>query len=348
MPDNSNLLQNTLSQHLRGPAKTWAITGAAGFIGSNLTEALLKAGQKVVGIDNFSTGSKQNLTSVQNLCSPEQWRQFTFIKGDICDLATCQELLRGVDFVLHNAALGSVVRSIETPIDTHQANVSGFLNMLESARKNQVAAFVYASSSSVYGSSVDLPKSENKIGEPLSPYAASKLINEVYAQAFCHSYGFSTTGLRYFNVFGRRQSPDGAYAAVIPKWIGRLLQGLEIEIYGDGETSRDFCYVDNVVLANVLAAINPSAQPMSRVYNVACSQRTTLIDLYKMLSQLLIELKPGIKAPQLKHNPPRTGDIKHSLADITKAQSDIGYQPLFDLASGLRDCLPWYLSTLSK
>ena len=322
--------------------KTWLITGVAGFIGSNLLEALLRLDQKVIGIDNFSTGKKRNLSQVHSLVSESQWAQFHLFAGDIRDPSVCQQVCRGVDYVLHQAALGSVPRSIAEPLASHSSNVTGFLNMLVAARDQKVRRFVYASSSAVYGDAVDLPKVEDRIGCPLSPYAATKLMNEQYAAVFASAYGFESIGLRYFNVFGPRQDPDGAYAAVIPKWIAALLKSQPVPINGDGETSRDFCYVENVVQANLLAAVALHPQAANQVYNIAFGQRTTLNDLFQAIQAGLRARDPKfiVRKPLLQEF--RPGDVRHSLANIRKAKELLGYAPDYSLREGLEQALDWY------
>jgi UDP-N-acetylglucosamine 4-epimerase len=329
----------TVRARLRGEPRRWLVTGAAGFIGSNLVEHLLALGQEVVGMDNFSTGHRQNLEDVQLAVGPEAWRRFEFIEGDIRDLAACHEACGRVDVVLHQAALGSVPRSIEDPIRTNESNIDGFLNMLVAARDAGVGRFVYAASSSTYGDHPGLPKVEDQIGRPLSPYAVTKYVNELYASVFTRTYGLATVGLRYFNVFGARQDPEGAYAAVIPRWMRALLTGEPVEINGDGDTSRDFCYVANVVQANVLAALTEEPLALNRVYNIAVGESTSLNELFDLIRSLLG--KAGV-APV--YQPFREGDVRHSLADITSARALLGYEPTHSLASGLREALSWYIT----
>ena len=323
---------------------TWLVTGVAGFIGSNLLEALLKLNQRVVGLDNFSTGYQRNLDEVRTLVTPEQWRNFTFIEGDIRTLRDCQQVCEGVEYVLHQAALGSVPRSLADPIATNEVNISGFLNMLEAARHAGVKSFTYAASSSTYGDHPGLPKVEETIGRPLSPYAVTKYVNELYAEVFARCYGFDAIGLRYFNVFGPRQDPGGAYAAVIPKWIASLIQQDPVYINGDGETSRDFCHIANVVQANLLAATTEDAEAKNQVYNVAVGDRTTLAQLHALLHQTLSALQPELKASAPVHREFRRGDVRHSLADISKAQRKLGYAPQNRIARGLELSMPWYLA----
>jgi UDP-N-acetylglucosamine 4-epimerase len=335
-----------LKNQLRLEPKTWLITGVAGFIGSNLLEALLKLDQRVVGLDNLSTGFLRNLDEVQNLVSAEQWTAFQFIEGDIRSPEDCRRAVDGVDFVLHQAALGSVPRSIEDPIKTNQNNIDGFLNMLVAARDAKVKRLVYAASSSTYGDHPDLPKVEDKIGKPLSPYAVTKLVNELYADVFARTYGFKTIGLRYFNVFGRRQHPGGAYAAVIPKWVFAMIKGEPIYINGDGDTSRDFCYVDNAVQANILAATTDQEEAVDQVYNVACGDQTSLNQLFAYLRVHLSERHSYVQEVQPVYREFRTGDVRHSLADIEKARRLIGYQPTHLIVDGLVEASEWYVNLL--
>ena len=335
-----------IKQTLQAQPKTWLVTGAAGFVGSNLVEALLKLDQRVTGLDNFATGKRDNLGQVRGLVAPAQWGRLDFREGDICDLQTCQEACRGVDYVLHQAALGSVPRSIEQPLRSHASNVTGFVNMLESARDQRVKRMVYASSSSVYGDSPELPKREANLGEPLSPYAVTKYVNEIYARVFARCYGLETIGLRYFNVFGPRQDPEGAYAAVIPKWIAALVRGEPVCIHGDGETSRDFCYVENVAQANILAATSPNPESLNQVYNVAVHARTTLNQLFQALQAGLAPSVPAAATARPIYGEFRPGDVRHSLADISRARQRLGYEPTHDLALGLSVSLDWYRRNL--
>ncbi len=318
--------------------KRWLITGVAGFIGSNLLEALLPLGQEVVGVDNFAAGSPANLADVQRRVGPAAWSRFTFLEGDIRNSETCRQATKGAQIVLHQAALGSVPKSIKQPEAFHSTNVDGFVNVLLAARDAGVEAFVYASSSSVYGDSQGLPKVEENIGRPLSPYALTKAINEQYAALFARVYGFRGIGLRYFNVFGPRQDPNGAYAAVIPKWIGQLSRGEACTIFGDGETSRDFCFVKNVVQANLLAARAP-VEARDRIYNVACGHTTTLNELFLALRDGLLPRHPGLAGKIALHLPEREGDIRHSLADLQAAQRLLGYKPSHTVAEGIAEML---------
>ena len=332
----------TVCEQLQQAPKTWLITGVAGFIGSNLLETLLKLNQNVVGLDNFATGHQHNLDEVQSLVKPEQWANFKFYEGDIRNFADCQQACAGVDYVLHEAALGSVPRSIADPITTNAANITGFLNMLTAARDAEVKSFTYAASSSTYGDHPALPKVEENIGKPLSPYAVTKYVNELYAEVFARTYGFKTIGLRYFNVFGKRQDPNGAYAAVIPKWTAAMIQGDDVFINGDGETSRDFCYIENTVQANILAAVANDAAK-NQVYNVAVGDRTTLNDLFKAIKSALNE--NGIscdKEPVYREF--RAGDVRHSQADISKIQTYLGYSPMIKIGDGIKLAMSWYVA----
>jgi UDP-N-acetylglucosamine 4-epimerase len=330
-----------LQIELRQNPKTWLVTGVAGFIGSNLLETLLKLDQRVVGLDNFATGHQSNLDEVQSLVSTEQWGRFQFILGDIRQLSDCQKSCTGVDYVLHQAALGSVPRSLTDPIATNESNISGFLNMLLAARDAKVQSFTYAGSSSTYGGHPDLPKVEDTIGKPLSPYAVTKYVNELYAEVFARCYGFNTIGLRYFNVFGPRQDPNSAYAAVIPKWTAALLSGNAVYINGDGETSRDFCFVANAVQANILAATVQSADSRNQVYNVAVSDRTTLNTLFFLLRDNLITQGVSVET-QPVYRDFRAGDVRHSQADISKARRLLGFMPTHRLDEGIVAAMPWY------
>jgi UDP-N-acetylglucosamine 4-epimerase len=337
-PANFELLQ---SEFRREP-RTWVVTGVAGFIGSNLLEALLRLDQRVVGLDSFATGYRANLDEVHALVTSEQWSRFHFIEGDIRQTEDCRRACAGVDYVLHQAALGSVPRSIEDPLRSHASNVDGFLNMLVAARDAGVKRFVYASSSSVYGDHPVLPKVEENIGRPLSPYAATKLMNEIYADVFARTYGLAAIGLRYFNVFGPRQDPAGAYAAVIPRWFAALLAGEDVVINGDGETSRDFCYIENVVQANLLAAITTRPEANNVCYNIACGQRTTLRQLYAAIRERVMQTIPAAAAREPVFGAERAGDVRHSLANIDRARERLGYEPRVSLDAGLRRCASWY------
>ena len=326
--------------------KRWLITGVAGFIGSNLMEFLLGLNQQVVGLDNFSTGFKHNLNMVQERVTRSQWSNFHFVEGDIGSLDLCRQVCDGINYVLHQAALGSVPRSIDDPITTNTSNVTGFLNMLVAARDSKVDSFTYAASSSTYGDHPDLPKMEDKIGKPLSPYAVTKLVNELYAEVFARTYDFKSIGLRYFNVFGPRQNPNGAYAAVIPKWVNLMLNEEPIFINGTGETSRDFCFIENVIQANILAATAGNSAK-NQVYNVALNARTSLNQLVSYLKQAL--LTQGIRynlSPIYQDF--RKGDVLHSQADITKIQGYLGYEPRFDIQAGLEKSIDWYVRNLVK
>lgn len=330
-----------IQQELLKSPKTWLITGVAGFIGSNLLEKLLKLNQTVVGLDNFATGHQFNLDEVQSLVSETQWHNFRFIEGDIRDNETCEQAVEGVDYVLHQAALGSVPRSIADPITTNAANITGFLNMLQAAKGANVESFTYAASSSTYGDHPALPKMEDNIGNPLSPYAVTKYVNELYASVFSRTYGFKSIGLRYFNVFGPRQDPNGVYAAVIPKWIAALIDGKDIFINGDGETSRDFCFIENAVQMNILAA-TANEEAKDNIYNVALGDRTSLNTL---LSSILKELSHcGIEnCSKVIYQEFRKGDVRHSQADISKAEEKLGYIPLCRVHDGIKRSVSWYL-----
>ena len=327
---------------LKNTSYSWLVTGAAGFIGSNLVEYLLNLNQKVIGLDNFSTGFRENLTSVlSSINNPK----FTFIEGDITSFDTCVEASEGVNFILHQAALGSIPRSINDPINTNQSNINGFLNMLIAAKNANVKRFVYAGSSSTYGDFPGLPKKEDTIGKPLSPYAITKYVNELYAETFSRHYDFQSIGLRYFNVFGRRQRQEGAYAAVIPKWIISILNQEEVQIFGDGKTSRDFCYIDNVIQANILAALTTEERSLNQVYNIALNDQTSLIDLYKMISKEIQKNDSSITIPTPVYKEFREGDIMHSRADITKAKKLLKYNPTHKINSGIKKTVSWYMRT---
>ena len=335
-----------LQQKLIGQPRRWLVTGAAGFIGSHLVADLLKLNQIVGGVDNFLTGSRKNLEAVRAEVGENLWSKFAFLEGDIREVATCQQVCAGADFVLHQAALGSVPRSIARPADTHDHNINGFLNILVAARDAQVKAFVYASSSAVYGDHTALPKREEAIGRPLSPYALSKWINELYAEMFARCYGMGSIGLRYFNVFGPRQDPNGAYAAVIPKWITALLKRQPIHINGDGETSRDFCFINNVVQANLLAATTTNSDAVNQAYNVAVGERTTLNQLYRFILDGLRRRDATLPDAKPVYQDFRAGDVRHSLADVGKAQRLLGYAPTHQLGEGLESALDWYRGDL--
>jgi UDP-N-acetylglucosamine 4-epimerase len=328
---------------LTADPKVWLITGVAGFIGSGILEQLLRLNQKVIGLDNLSTGYQYNLDSALSAVSTEQAKRFHFVKGDIRDLSTCRVCCKEVDIILHQAALGSVPRSIKDPIATNQSNIDGFLNMLVAAKDAKVKRFVYASSSSVYGDQVELPKREDKIGRPLSPYALTKYVCELYAGVFTSCYRLQCIGLRYFNVFGRRQDPDGAYAAVIPRWFTSILREEPVFINGDGETSRDFCYIDNVVQANILAGCAAGEEAIGQVYNIAFGERTTLNELYDLILDQVTALKPGLKNNRPYYRDFRPGDVRHSLADIGKAVNLLGYTPTHSVKDGLMEAALWYV-----
>jgi len=336
----------TTKSSLVNQPKTWLVTGVAGFIGSHLLEALLKLEQRVVGFDNFSTGYQKNLEEVRGLVGEGRWSRFQMVEGDICDAAVCRRACKEIDFVLHQAALGSVPRSLADPVATHENNVTGFVNMAVAARDARVKRFVFASSSAVYGDEPSSPKIEDKIGSPLSPYAATKKANEMYAAVFARAYDFSFIGLRYFNVFGPRQDPEGAYAAVIPKWIAALLTREPIFINGDGETSRDFCYVENVVQANLIAATTDNAEAVNQTYNVAVGQRTTLNELVELLKRALREHDPAVLNQRPVYREFRPGDVQHSLANIDKARRLLGYEPQYSVEGGLEMAMDWYRSQI--
>jgi UDP-N-acetylglucosamine 4-epimerase len=336
-----------LLARLPAEPKTWLVTGAAGFIGSNLLEALLKLDQRVVAMDNFATGFQRNLDEVKTLVTPAQWARFTFIEGDIRKLEDCQRACEGVDYVLHKAALGSVPRSLADPITTNGTNIGGFLNMLVAAKDAKVQSFTYAASSSTYGDHPALPKIEERIGKPLSPYAVTKYVNELYADVFSLNYDFHTIGLRYFNVFGRRQNPSGAYAAVIPKWTASMIQAEDVFINGDGETSRDFCYIENAIQANLLAAVATDRAARNQVYNVAVGGRTTLNQLYRSLQDALGQNGVRYDRPPV-YRDFRAGDVRHSQADVSKGQRLLGYEPQFDIRAGISAAMPWYVRFLGQ
>ncbi len=333
---------------LQGTPKRWVITGVAGFIGSALCEELLGLGQHVVGLDNFATGHRHNLDKVKDIVGEEAAKRFTFIEGDICDPKTCAEACSGADYVLHQAALGSVPRSINDPLSSHNANVNGFLNMLIAARDCKASRFVYASSSSVYGDHPDLPKVEENIGRQLSPYAITKRVDELYAGVFQDNYGLEVIGMRYFNVFGRRQDPNGAYAAVIPRWLGALIHGEKCKIFGDGSNSRDFCYIDNVVQANLLAATTQDPDATNQTYNVGCDGNTDLVELYRVIREAVAVRYPKVAKWEPIFTAPRAGDVAHSQASISKIQRLLGYEFSHDITAGMRETTAWYLDSLAK
>jgi UDP-N-acetylglucosamine/UDP-N-acetylgalactosamine 4-epimerase len=335
-----------LQRELRRQPARWLVTGAAGFIGSNIVEALLRLNQRVVGLDNFATGHRRNLTEVRSLVTPSQWERFSFIAGDIEDLRTCQRACRGIDYVSHQAALGSVPRSLQEPLASHASNVTGFLHMLEAARQAGVKRFVYASSSAIYGDHPALPKVESVIGKPLSPYAVTKFANELYADVFGRCYGTESIGLRYFNVFGPRQDPEGPYAAVIPKWVAAMILNRPVVINGDGNTSRDFCYVANAVQANLLAATTKLPRAVNQIYNVALNERTSLNELYRLLRDQLAPHYPHLRDARPVHRDFRAGDVRHSQADIGRAKRLLGFRPTHRIAQGLEAALAWYRQNL--
>jgi UDP-N-acetylglucosamine/UDP-N-acetylgalactosamine 4-epimerase len=341
-----------LQEHLKSNQNTWLITGVAGFIGSNLLEKLLVLNQNVVGLDNFDTGHQHNINQAiedaNKAIGKDLSNNFKFINGDIRELKDCQQACGGVDYVLHQAALGSVPRSIEDPINTNRANIDGFLNMLVASKDANVKRFVYAASSSTYGDHPDLPKVEDKIGSPLSPYAVTKVVNELYASVFAKTYGFKAIGLRYFNIFGKRQDPNGAYAAVIPKWVAAILNKEDVFINGDGETSRDFCYIDNTVQMNLLAATTDNDKATDQVYNVALNDRTSLNKLYQMIEERLIQRIKGLEKKDPIYQDFRVGDVRHSQANIDKAQALLDYQPKYMISEGMNEAMDWYVSSLTK
>jgi len=330
------------SQAVAGHRRKWLVTGSAGFIGSHLLEALLRLDQNVVSIDNFETGHRKNLDEVRRAVGEQAWKRHAFIEGDIVEFDTCRRACDSVDIVLHQAALGSVPRSLEDPLRTHAANATGFINMLVAARDARVQRVVYAASSSTYGDHPGLPKVEHQIGKPLSPYAVTKYLDELYAQVFHRCYDLASIGLRYFNVFGSRQDPEGAYAAVIPRWVAAMFGGAPITIYGDGETTRDFCHIANVVDANLLAATATNPEAIGEVYNVAAGGRMSLNELHRTLQELVAERNPGLRILPPRYEDFRPGDVRHSQADVSKARRLLGFQPTFDARSGLVEALPWY------
>ena len=336
-------LQPDLVALLEGQSRRWLVTGSAGFIGSHLLETLLAHGQQVTSLDNFATGHRHNLQAVRESVGDAAWARHHFIEGDIADPDTCVAACEGAQFVLHQAALGSVPRSLKDPQTTHRANATGFLNMLVAAR-DVGARFVYAASSSTYGDSPTLPKVEDVIGRPLSPYAVTKYLNELYAEVFGRCYGMQTIGLRYFNVFGPRQDPNGAYAAVIPRWIAAMLRGEPCTINGDGETSRDFCYIANTVQANLRAALATQDAAVNQVYNVAVGDRTTLNQLHAALAAGVERERPSLQVAQPAYADFRGGDVRHSLADVSKARTLLGYEPTHDVHEGLAEAIAWYVA----
>lgn len=337
---------DSVKEELKLNQKSWLVTGVAGFIGSNLAEALLKLNQKVISLDNFATGHRYNLDHIKNSVSPAEWENFTFIEGDITNYDTCKSITKDVDIVLHQAALGSVPRSIDNPVVSNNANVTGFLNMLTAAKDNNVKRFVYASSSSVYGDSQELPKVEERTGNVLSPYAVTKAVNELYMGVFYKCYGFESIGLRYFNVFGKRQDPNGAYAAVMPKWIGQILNGENLYINGDGETSRDFTYIDNVVQANIMAGMTTNKDAFAKAYNTAAAGRETLNNLYQAIVTGLKDNLPDLEIKEPIYRDFRAGDIRHSNANIDKAKELLGYEPTHTLEQGLKESIQWYINDI--
>ena len=339
---------NDVKEQLKTNQKIWLITGVAGFIGSNLAEALLKLNQQVIGLDNFSTGHQYNLEQIKDSLTDEQWSNFHFQEGDITDFKTCQNITKNVNIVLHQAALGSVPRSIDNPILTNHNNITGFLNMLTASKDNGVQRFVYASSSSVYGDSQELPKVEERTGNLLSPYAVTKYVNELYMGVFQKCYGMEAIGLRYFNVFGKRQDPNGAYAAVMPKWISQILNGEDMFINGDGETSRDFTYIDNVVQANILAGTTNNEEAFGQAFNTAIGGRETLNNLYSAIENGIKENLPDLTIKKPIYRDFRAGDIRHSNANIDKMKRLLGYEPTHTLESGLKESIAWYIKDIKR
>ncbi len=339
--------RHDFEREIRSAPQRWLVTGSAGFIGSHLVEALLRLHQAVVSLDNFATGHRANLEEVRALVGEDAWARHRFIEGDITDSGTCRDVCAGIDIVLHEAALGSVPRSIAQPLATHAANATGFLNMLDAARQAGVKRFVYAASSSTYGDHAALPKREDIIGKPLSPYAVTKYLNELYADVYGRCYAMQTIGLRYFNVFGARQDPLGAYAAVIPRWVSRMLEGQSCVINGDGETSRDFCYIANVVQANLLAAVAADPAAVNQVYNVAFGEATTLNTLHGLLVASLTARRPELSVAPAVYADFRAGDVRHSLADIDKARGLLGYSPTHSVRAGLLEAIDWYVSSVA-
>ena len=336
-------LPSTATAGLAARRHRWLVTGGAGFIGSHLVETLLQLGQDVTTLDNLATGHRANLEQVADAVGSEAWSRHVFLQADIVDLRACREACRGVDYVLHHAALGSVPRSIANPLEANAVNITGFVNMLMASREAQVKRFVYAASSSTYGDHPGLPKVEDQIGQPLSPYAVTKYANELYAEVFWRCYQMETIGLRYFNVFGARQDPEGPYAAVIPRWVRAMLAGQTVPINGDGETTRDFCYVGNAVQANLLAATAQRAEAVNQIYNIAVGDRTSLNQLFDMLRGLLAPLVPAARQARPEYHDFRPGDVRHSQADVSKARRLLGYEPVHDVRTGLEEALPWYV-----
>jgi UDP-N-acetylglucosamine 4-epimerase len=342
----STVYQQT-KEYLRAHPSKWLVTGVSGFIGSNLLEELLNLNQVVVGLDNFSTGFKENLQDIEGNVSSEQWKRFTFLKGDILDASLCLEACKGIEFVLHQAALGSVPRSIADPINSNSSNVTGFLNMLVAAKDTNVKRFIYAASSSTYGDHPALPKKEDIIGKPLSPYAVTKLVNEIYAGVFKHTYNLDSIGLRYFNVFGRRQAINSAYAAVIPEWVGAIMNNQDVFINGDGSTSRDFTFIDNVIQANILSATSKNPDAINKIYNIAAGERTTLTELFQFISKNVQAAEPGMQPKEAIFRDFRDGDVKHSLADISRAKFYLGYEPTHNVEQGVQAAVDWYLKNFN-
>lgn len=337
------MMNDELARLVAGRRERWLVTGAAGFIGSNLVEALLRLGQDVRAVDNFVTGHRHNIEELARLAAVTDGT-LEFVEADITDRAACESMVDRVDRVLHQAALGSVPRSLAEPVGSFHPNVGGFVELLDAARRAGVRRFVYASSSSVYGDSRRLPKEEAELGRVLSPYAATKLADEIFADVFARCYGIECVGLRYFNVFGPRQDPAGAYAAVIPRWVDAMLRREPVVINGDGQTSRDFCYVANAVQANLRAAVAESLPSAHEVYNVAVGERTSLLELFALIRDQLSHFDPAVAACEPVFADFRPGDVRHSLADIDKARRELGYQPTHDVAAGMAEALPWYVA----
>ena len=337
----------TLKERLCEEPRVWLVTGVAGFVGSGLLETLLGLDQRVVGLDNFATGSRRNLEEVRGLVTDEQWRRLSLIEGDVRDPKDCRRACEGVDHVLHQAALGSVPHSVDDPALANDNNVTGTLNMLVAARDAGVGRLVYASSSAVYGDDEAPVKAEGRIGSLLSPYAVTKYVDELYGEIFARTYGTGTVGLRYFNIFGRRQDPDGAYAAVIPRWFSSLLRGEEVHIYGDGETSRDFCYVEDVAQANILAACVEEETALNQVYNVGLSKSTTLNELFALIRDEVAKVRPEAARTEPTYGDFRVGDVRHSMADVGKAKGLLGFEPAYTVGDGLAEAAAWYRDSLS-